>query len=145
MGRLYTIVYVKKSELRDSLIDQILGEEETKTDFNGVYEYFYAKNGKLQKNIDYKIKAYKTLNGAQREASKITRLKSGKTIRTKNGFYDDENRRWTYEVKFEASKHSLIVIDITDKWNEMIDRDIEKKKISFELEIQKLRQKKITQ
>lgn len=142
MGRLYTIVYVKKSELRDSLIDQILGEEENKTDFNGVYEYFYTRNGKLQKNIDYKIKAYKTLSGAQREASKVTRLKSGRTIRSTTGFYD-ENRRWTYDIKFEASQHSLVVIDITDKWNEMIDKDIEKKKISFELEIQKLQQKKV--
>jgi hypothetical protein len=69
-------------------------------------------------------------------------LKSGRTIRATSGFYD-ENRRWTYDVKFETSQHSLIVIDITDKWNEMIDRDIEKKRISFELEIQKLQQKKV--
>lgn len=140
MGRLYTIVYVNKAELRDNLIDQLLGEEEPNTDVT--YEYFYNKNGKLQKNIDYKIKAYKTLRGAQREATKVSRLKAGRTIRSTHGFYD-ENKRWTYDIKFEPSQHSLVVIDVTDKWNEMIDRDIEKRKRSFELDLQKLQQKKV--
>ncbi len=140
MGRLYTIVYVNKAELRDNLIDQLLGEEEPNTDVT--YEYFYNKNGKLQKNIDYKIKAYKTLRGAQREATKVSKLKAGRTIRATYGFYD-ENKRWSYDIKFEPSQHSLVVIDVTDKWNEMIDRDIEKRKISFELDLQKLQQKKV--
>lgn len=140
MGRLYTIVYVNKAELRDNLIDQLLGEEETNTDVT--YEYFYNKNGKLQKNIDYKIKAYKTLRGAQREATKVSKLKAGRTIRSTHGFHD-ENRRWTYDIKFEPSQHSLVVIDVTDKWNEMIDRDIEKRKRAFELDLQKLQQKKV--
>ena len=140
MGRLYTIVYVNKAELRDNLIDQLLGEEEPNTDVT--YEYFYNKNGKLQKNIDYKIKAYKTLRGAQREATKVSRLKAGRTIRATYGFYD-ENKRWSYDIKFEPSQHSLVVIDVTDKWNEMIDRDIEKRKRAFELDLQKLQQKKV--
>ncbi len=140
MGRLYTIVYVNKAELRDNLIDQLLGEEEPNTDVT--YEYFYNKNGKLQKNIDYKIKAYKTLRGAQREATKVSKLKAGRTIRATYGFYD-ENKRWSYDIKFEPSQHSLVVIDVTDKWNEMIDRDIEKRKRAFELDLQKLQQKKV--
>ena len=140
MGRLYTIVYVNKAELRDNLIDQLLGEEEPNTDVT--YEYFYNKNGRLQKNIDYKIKAYKTLRGAQREATKVSRLKAGRTIRATYGFYD-ENKRWSYDIKFEPSQHSLVVIDVTDKWNEMIDRDIEKRKRAFELDLQKLQQKKV--
>lgn len=140
MGRLYTIVYVNKAELRDNLIDQLLGEEETNTDVT--YEYFYNKNGKLQKNIDYKIKAYKTLRGAQREATKVSRLKAGRTIKATYDFYD-ENKRWSYDIKFEPSQHSLVVIDVTDKWNEMIDRDIEKRKRAFELDLQKLQQKKV--
>lgn len=140
MGRLYTIVYVNKAELRDNLIDQLLGEEETNTDVT--YEYFYNKNGKLQKNIDYKIKAYKTLRGAQREATKVSRLKAGRTIKATYGFYD-ENKRWSYDIKFDPSQHSLVVIDVTDKWNEMIDRDIEKRKRAFELDLQKLQQKKV--
>lgn len=140
MGRLYTIVYVNKAELRDNLIDQLLGDEEPNTDV--AYEYFYNKRGKLQKNIDYKIKAYKTLRGAQREATKVSRLKAGRTIRSTYGFYD-ENKRWTCDIKFEPSQHSLVVIDVTDKWNEMIDRDIEKRKRAFELDLQKLQQKKV--
>lgn len=140
MGILYTIVYVNKAELRDNLIDQLLGEEETNTDVT--YEYFYNKNGKLQKNIDYKIKAYKTLRGAQREATKVSRLKAGRTIKATYGFYD-ENKRWSYDIKFDPSQHSLVVIDVTDKWNEMIDRDIEKRKRAFELDLQKLQQKKV--
>ena len=140
MGRLYTIVYVNKAELRDNLIDQLLGEEEPNTDVT--YEYFYNKNGKLQKNIDYKIKAYKTLRGAQREATKVSRLKAGRTIKATYGFYD-ENKRWSYDIKFDPSQHSLVVIDVTDKWNEMIDRDIEKRKRAFELDLQKLQQKKV--
>ena len=140
MGRLYTIVYVNKAELRDNLIDQLLGEEEPNTDVT--YEYFYNKNGRLQKNIDYRIKAYKTLRGAQREATKVSRLKAGRTIRATYGFYD-ENKRWSYDIKFEPSQHSLVVIDVTDKWNEMIDRDIEKRKRAFELDLQKLQQKKV--
>lgn len=156
MGRLYTIVYVNKAELRDNLIDQLLGEEEPNTD---VTYYFYNKNGKLQKNIDYKIKAYKTLRGAQREATKVSRLKAGRTIKATYGFYDENNskddeknkillqflkdKRWSYDIKFEPSQHSLVVIDVTDRWNEMIDRDIEKRKIAFELDLQKLQQKKV--
>jgi len=60
---IYGLAYVSISEMRDSKIAAILGEEQV---FTGEWEFLWTANNKLSKNIDLKCKTFKTLSGASR-------------------------------------------------------------------------------
>jgi hypothetical protein len=138
---IYGLAYVSISEMRDSKIAAILGEEQV---FTGEWEFLWTANNKLSKNIDLKCKTFKTLSGASRSAKILSRNREGKAVRLQTPFYSGEgwNKKWINSVTITSATHKLVPIEITDSWNKLIDDMIESKRRDFEGEVKRLKEKK---
>jgi hypothetical protein len=135
MGKIYTIAIVSKVAQRDAKLGSLLSDSD---DLDIPFEFILSKNGKIQKEIGFNIKTYKTLNGATRESVKINRKYSGKSIRLNKGYYFDKKT-----FTFDTSLYVFFVIDITEKWNKYIDEEVLKVTAEYNRVVQKLNYLKV--
>ena len=136
---MYTLAIVSKAAQREAKLGSLLSDSDEVFDIP--FEYIWSKNGKLQKEMSLKIKAYKTLGGATRECAKINKKYSGKSMRLNQGSYVD--RKWITSFTFDTSQYSFVVIDITDKWNLHIDSEVIKETAIYNRAVQKLNSLKV--
>lgn len=138
MAKIYALALVSISEMRDSKIESIFSDEpET---FDGKWEFLWTTNCQLSKVVDHKLKTYKTINGAQRYASTI--LRSRTRVRYRNPFIDN-NGVWMTYTEVGASTHKLVPVDITEIWNQNIDKLINDLNQKYEKQTKKLLSKKV--
>ena len=136
---MYTLVIVSKAAQREAKLGSLLSDSDEVFDIP--FEYIWTKNGKLQREMSLKIKAYKTLGGASRECAKINKKYSGKSMRLNQGSYID--RKWITSFTFDTSQYAFVVIDITEKWNLHIDSEVQKETTKYNLQVQKLNSLKV--
>lgn len=136
---MYTLAIVSKAAQREAKLGSLLSDSDEVFDIP--FEYIWSKNGKLQREMSLKIKAYKTLGGATRECTKINKKYAGKSMRLNTGSYID--KRWVTSFTFDTSQYAFVVIDITDKWNLHIDSEVEKETAKYNREVQKLNSLKV--
>ena len=136
---MYTLAIVSKSVQREAKLGSLLSDSDEVFDIP--FEYIWSKNGKLQKEMSLKIKAYKTLGGATRECVKINKKYASKSMRLNHGSYID--KRWVNSFTFDTSQYSFVVIDISEKWNLHIDSEVEKETAKYNREVQKLNSLKV--
>ena len=135
---IYTIALISISEMRDSKISAIFGEEV----FNGNWQYVWTSNNRLLQSVSLRCKTYKTLSGATKAAKILNLKRDGTNLRLQIGHWDQNRRNWINSVEFKSSVNKFVPIEITENWNKMIDDLIQKKKNEFELEVKKLKEKK---
>jgi hypothetical protein len=138
MKKIYTLVIVSKAVQREAKLGSLLSDSDEVLDIP--FEYIWTKNGKLQKEISFKIKTYKTLGGANKECVKINSIYSDKSMKLSSGTYID--RRWVQSFNFDTSQYAFVVIDITTKWNLHIEKEISKETLKHNriiIELLKLR------
>ena len=136
---MYTLAIVSKAAQREAKLGSLLSDSDEVFDIP--FEYIWTKNGKLQREMSLKIKAYKTLGGASRECAKINKKYSGKSMRLNQGSYID--RKWITSFTFDTSQYAFVVIDITEKWNLHIDSEVQKETTKYNLQVQKLNSLKV--
>ena len=136
---MYTLAIVSKAAQREAKLGSLLSDSDEVFDIP--FEYIWSKNGKLQREMSLKIKAYKTLGGATRECTKINTKYSGKSIRLVEGYI--LNGRWTTSFTFDTSQYSFAVIDITEKWNIHIDNEVIKETAIYNRAVEKLNSLKV--
>jgi hypothetical protein len=124
MGKLYSIAIVNKEDLRETKLLQIFGDGDYGSTYVGSYELNLTTSGYIEKGTSFKARTYKTVNGAQRFINTWTKKNDEKEIRLIRSTII--NGQWTYKFKFEKSKLCLVVVDITDTWNNLIDNDIQR-------------------
>ena len=139
MGKIYTLAIVSKAAQREAKLGSLLSDSDEVLDIP--FEFIWNKNGKLKKEISLHTKAYKTLGGASRECSKINTKYSGKSMRLVEGYI--LNGRWTTSFTFDTSQYGFVVIDITEKWNQHIDSEVQKETARYNREVQKLNSLKV--
>ena len=140
MGRLYGIALISRSQMRDLTLETILNDGEFDTDsytHEGDFTYIFELNNILSTKISKNTIVYKTLNGA---------------LRFKNKFRGDWIMKLRYAVmsddgswirnKRNDDNYEVVVIDITDKWDSLIDSRIESRRKVFEEDIKRLESKK---
>ena len=136
---MYTLAIVSKAAQREAKLGSLLSDSDEVFDIP--FEYIWSKNGKLQREMSLKIKAYKTLGGATRECAKINKKYSGKSMRLNQGSYID--KKWVTSFTFDTSQYAFVVIDITEKWNLHIDEEVLKETTKYNREVQKLNSLKV--
>ena len=139
---IYALAYVSISEMRDSKIAILFGEEEEV--FNGKWEFLWTNTNRLSKNVDFRCKTYKTLSGASRSAKLLTKNREGRSVKLQTPYYsgDAYNRKWVNSITISSTTHKLVPIEITDVWNKTINDMIESKRLEFEREVKKLNEKR---
>jgi hypothetical protein len=141
MGKIYTLGIVNKAAQREAKLISLLDDSNEEV-FDIPFEFIWTKNNKIQKQMNLKIKVYKTLGGATRECGKINTKYANKSMRLTEGYYNTD-RRWTNSFNFDTSQYSFVVIDITEKWNLHIDSEIQKETAKYNREVQKLNSLKV--
>jgi hypothetical protein len=136
MSKIWAIALCDISDLRESQLSSILNSEETSLKF----DYLWSNQNRLDKELLFKTKVYKTLSGANRSSEALTKRYQGESIRIKP--YHD-GRKWIKEISFDKSKHKFIPIEITQKWNEQIDNLITQKNKEHDNEIKNLLRRKV--
>ena len=136
---MYTLAIVSKAAQREAKLGSLLSDSDEVFDIP--FEFIWSKNGKLQKEMSLKIKAYKTLGGATRECTKINKKYASKSMKLSHGTYIE--RRWITSFTFDTSQYAFVVIDITEKWNKHIDSEVEKETAKYNREVQKLNSLKV--
>ena len=136
---MYTLAIVSKASQREAKLGSLLSDSDEVFDIP--FEFIWNKNGKLKKEISLHTKAYKTLGGASRECAKINKKYADKSMRLVEGYI--LNGRWTTSFTFDTSQYSFAVIDITEKWNQHIDKEVEKETAKYNREVQKLKSLKV--
>lgn len=137
MGKLYAIAISDIAREREVKLSNLLGEEVSEYK----PEYFVTKSYSTESRFTSKTRSFKTIRGASNEVEKLNAKFAGKqmrypTARMVNGVY-------AYYFIFDASLYSFTYIDVTDRWNEMVNIDIEKENIRHSKEIIKLSKKLI--
>jgi len=141
MGKIYTLAIVSKAAQREAKLGSLLSDSDEVFDIP--FEYIWSKNGKLQREISLKIKAYKTLGGASRECTKINKKYSGKSMKLNTGYVSEINRKWVTSFTFDTSQYAFVVIDISEKWNQHIDSEVIKETAIYNRAVQKLNSLKV--
>jgi hypothetical protein len=139
MGKMYTLVLVSKAAQREAKLGSLLSESDDVLDIP--FEFIWSKNGKLQREMSLKIKAYKTLGGASRECAKINKKYADKSMKLLHGISIE--RRWITSFNFDTSQYAFVVIDISEKWNQHIDSEVQKENARYNREVQKLNALKV--
>jgi hypothetical protein len=139
MGKMYTLAIVSKAAQREAKLGSLLSDSDEVFDIP--FEFIWSKNGKLQKEMSLKIKAYKTLGGATRECAKINKKYANKSMRLNYGMSID--RKWVTSFNFDTSQYAFVVIDITEKWNQHIDSEVIKETAIYNRAVQKLNSLKV--
>ena len=139
MGKIYTLAIVSKAAQREAKLGSLLSDSDEVFDIP--FEFIWTKNGKLQKEMSLKIKAYKTLGGATRECAKINKKYANKSMRLNHGMSID--RRWVTSFNFDTSQYSFVVIDVSEKWNQHIDSEVIKETAIYNRAVQKLNSLKV--
>ena len=137
MGKLYAIAISDIAREREVKLSNLLGEEVSEYK----PEYFVTKGYSTESRFTSKTRSFKTIRGASNEVEKLNAKFAGKqmrypTDRMVNGVY-------AYYFIFDASLYSFTYTDVTDRWNEMVNIDIEKENIRHSKEIIKLSKKLI--
>lgn len=138
MGKIYTIAYLPKAESRENILNSILGEEE-----NENFEWILTKTSvRISKKI-LKSRIYKTRSGAAKYCDTLNKMFNDprKEIRLDTGYsstylpYPVSSRSyWSInKIHYDPSYH-FKVVEITDEWNEQINKKLEKLKSSYEKE-----------
>jgi hypothetical protein len=128
--------------MRDIRLSFVLDDDFVEEDYvhEGDFIYIFENDNKINDTISTNSKVYKTLNGAK---SFRLRSKSNPSF----GFrYPIRNPQggWIYDYN-NSGDYYTVIIDITDKWNNLIDGVIDKKTEEFNKEIKKWESKKSTQ
>ena len=131
---MYTLAIVSKAAQREAKLGSLLSDSDEVFDIP--FEFIWTKNGKLQKEMSLKIKAYKTLGGATRECAKINKKYADKSMRLSHGMSIE--RRWVTSFNFDTSQYAFVVIDVSDKWNQHIDSEVIKETAIYNRAVQKL-------
>jgi hypothetical protein len=139
MGKMYTLAIVSKAAQREAKLGSLLSDSDEVFDIP--FEFIWTKNGKLQKEMSLKIKAYKTLGGATRECAKINKKYANKSMGLSHGRSID--RRWVTSFNFDTSQYSFVVIDVSEKWNQHIDSEVIKETAIYNRAVQKLNSLKV--
>jgi hypothetical protein len=139
MGKMYTLAIVSKAAQREAKLGSLLSDSDDALDIP--FEFVWNKNGKIKKEITLHTKAYKTLGGASRECSKINTKFANKSMRMAEGYV--LNGRWTTSFNFDTSQYAIVVIDISEKWNQHIDKEIQKETAIYNKTVQKLNSLKV--
>jgi hypothetical protein len=138
---IYALAYVSISEMRDSKIAAIFGEEEEV--FSGKWEFLWTTGDRFTRKVDFKCKTYKTLSAAKKYANILLKDKDGRQVKLQYKAQPYFSyKRTDQPITINLSTHKLIPIDITDDWNKSIDDMIETKRVQFEREVIKLKSKK---
>jgi hypothetical protein len=139
MGKIYTLALVSKAAQREAKLGSLLSDSDDVLDIP--FEFIWSKNGKLQKEMSLKIKAYKTLGGASRECAKINKKYADKSMKLLHGISIE--RRWVTSFTFDTSQYAFVVIDISEKWNQHIDSEVIKETAIYNRAVQKLNSLKV--
>ena len=134
-----TLAIVSKAAQREAKLGSLLSDSDEVFDIP--FEFIWTKNGKLQKEMSLKIKVYKTLGGASRECAKINKKYADKSMRLSHGISIE--RRWVTSFIFDTSQYAFVVVDITEKWNQHIDKEVEKETAKYNREVQKINSLKV--
>jgi hypothetical protein len=138
MSKLYGVALITNSKIRDLILSSVLDEESfNKNDYvyDGEYDYIIDINNTLNTDISRYTKVYKTLNGAKR---------------LRDSFGTDSVMRLRYAIpagvgwkrEYNTPTHQAVIIDITKKWDDIIDKRIEERTKIFNKDIERLKSKK---
>lgn len=143
MGKLYTVALISRSQMRDIQLESILNDDFCDDDYihEGDFDYIFEHDNKISTSISGSSKIYKTLNGAKRFRDNVIQGKRFNLSYQLKYPIRDEQGRWIYSSVINDTQ-SVVIVDITDRWDSFIDGIISKKTEEFESEISKLRLKK---
>ncbi len=140
MGKLYSVCLISRTQMRDMRLDSILNDGVFNSDtyiHNGDFTYIFELNNTLSSDITKNTLVYKTLGGALRLKNKLSDdwvMKLRYAVRGDDG-------SWIRNLKNDDN-HEIVIIDITEKWDSLIDSRIEIKRQLFEKEVSRLKSKK---
>ena len=139
MGKLYGVCLINRTQMRDIRLCSILGDDTFNSDTYihvGDFEFIFELNNTLGIEVTKNTLVYKTLNGALRLKNKFNSdwvMKLRYAIRNDGAWVRDKKSDDNYEI---------VIIDITEKWDSLIDNRIELKRQLFEKEVNRLLSKK---
>jgi hypothetical protein len=140
MSKLYSIALVNISDLRENKLESLLNGGDSNT-YKGKYEFIWNRNNRLESDISFRAKVYKTIKGTENFINQLNLKYSNKEIRLLKGLIIDG--RWGYQMKYDISQKTLVVIDVTDNWNSLVDNEIYNKTRKFNKDILNLNKKKV--
>lgn len=121
MSRLYSVVLLNKAQLRDIKISSVLHRNFNIDNYihKGNFEYIFCLDNTLNEKLSLNALIYKTIGGAVRFKNKLRnsdRYKLRYPIRQDDG---------SWVKSLTGIKYKLCIIDITEKWDNLIDSKIE--------------------
>jgi len=144
--KLFAIIVLDKKELRDEFLSEILGQE-YQIQLNGA-NYLYGDYKRVHKtNYLAYTKTWKTESGAQKflttildTTEQVENIRLQKKTHLKHPFDDwgldsNKNQDWK-QFKF-------LVCDITEEWNQDIDRRIEREIQNSKKKVESLQKQKL--
>lgn len=141
MKRLYSVCILTTQQMRDIQLERILNDNFVEDDYihEGEFIYIFENDNQISQRLTTNSKVYKTLNGAKKFKQ---RAKTHPSYKFRYPIMDDQGR-WVRDYT-NNSNYQIVVVDITDKWNILIDGVIERKTEEFNREIRKWELKKST-
>mgnify|MGYP000927169885 CR=1 FL=1 len=140
MCRLYGVAFLSKSRIRDLSIDFILNSELFDLDeyiHTGEFDYIIDHNNILNTDVSLYTKVYRTLSGANKLMDKIKKSPEF-TLR-----YSLKGVDGSWIRKYNGKDgHVPVIVDITDKWDSVVDKRIEVVTNKFNIDINTLKSKK---
>lgn len=138
MGKLYGIFLLNKSQHRDRQIESVLSfDSEYKIDD---FEYIFELNNTLNnKGVGKQTKVYKTLNGANKF---IEKLNNNQTFKLRYIEYKEIDGKTNVRSYLRLTDDYIpIAFEITKEWDDYIQKLIDQKTSSYNLEVASLRKK----
>ena len=140
MSKIYGVGLITRTQMRDITLDCVLGNSEYDSDsyiHEGDFSYIFTLNNTLSPELTNQTLVYKTLGGARRLRGRFSgdwELKLRYALRDSNGMYVKSLKNDTL--------HEIVIIDITEKWDSLIDKRIELKRETFKKDVERLKSKK---
>lgn len=141
MGRLYGVGLINRTQMRDLSLESLLNDESFDRDnyvHEGEFDYIFDMNNILNTDVGRYTKVYKTLNGAKRLRDSYG---DGSNIIMKLR-YAVPNPNGGWKRNYSGNQHIPVIIDITEKWDNLIDERIEVVTKKFNEDIDRLKSKK---
>lgn len=144
-NKLYAIVVLDKKELRDGLLSDLLGQEYEPQLESANYIYGNYKRVHHTKYLAY-TKTWKTQTGAQKFLNIILdHANQVENVRKSGGKGKHPFDDWSLDSNGNRNcqEFKFVVYEITEEWNEDIDRRIERETNNFKKKIESLQKQKI--
>ena len=135
MRNIYSIVIIDIVREREIKLSNLLGEEV----LNSEPKFYITKNYNIMSCFATNARTFKTVKGALAEAQKLNTRFAGRQLAFEYlSMIDGVYARY---FLFDTSRYSFSYVEVTDKWNDIINKDIEKENLRHLKEMVKLNKK----